>query len=216
MTQQPYDANAVLMGAGGAPAASFPNPGDTWEGKLVSPPIARQEQDYDPNNPGAGKPKVFPSGDPIMGVLVDIATNMRDASIENDDGTRRLYIEGRYLKAAVRDAVRVAGASGLEVGGHLKITFTHREDPADKRSRKFWQVTYTPAANAALMSDPTPVAQQAPTGWQTPPATPPPAWTPPPAAPPVQAAPAPAATAPPSAEQLAAYQAYVASQQQNA
>jgi hypothetical protein len=151
-------ANDVLMGGGGAPSAKFEDPGTTWEGRIVSPPQSHQVRTYDPKNPGGGDPKFYPSGDPIMGITVDIATSVRDNTIEDDDGVRRVYLDGRYVKDAVRDAVRTAGASGLEVGGHLKITFTHREDPADKRSRKFWDVTYTPAGNAALMGEQT--AQQ--------------------------------------------------------
>lgn len=161
--QQTYDANSILMGGGGAPTAKFANPGDTLTGRIIAPPQAYQERDYDPNNPGGGKPKTYPSGDPIMAVYVDLATDARDPGINDDDGTRRLYIEGRYLKADVRDAVRSAGATGLEVGGVLRVSFTHREDPLDKRSRKFWQVEYTPAGNAALMTaDPAPAPVVAP------------------------------------------------------
>lgn len=165
MTTQTPDANAVLMGGGGAPTAKFANPGDSLKGRIAAPPQAYQEREYDKNNPGGGAPKTYPSGDPIMGVYVDIATDLRDPSIEDDDGTRRFYIEGRYLKADVRDAIRTAGAPGLEVGAVIEVTFTHREDPEDKRSRKFWQVTYTPAANATLMADapaPTTPADAAP------------------------------------------------------
>lgn len=158
MTQpQTYDANQVLMGGGaGHPAWKFdqPNPGAPRVGTIVAPPQARQERDYDKNNPGGGDPKFFPSGDPIMGILVEVQTNERDPSVEDDDGVRVFYIEGRYLKEAVREAVRTAGSPGLEVGGQLYVTFTHREDPMDKRSRKFWQIQYVPGANAALMADP--------------------------------------------------------------
>lgn len=157
MTTTP-NANDVLMGAGGAPAAKFSDPGTTWEGTIVSPPQSHQVRNYDPNNPGGGTPKFFPSGDPVMGLTVDIQTAVRDVTIEDDDGIRRLYLDGRYDKEAVRNAVRAAGSPGLEVGGVLKITFTRREDPMDKRSRKFWDVTYTPAGNAALMADTAPAA----------------------------------------------------------
>lgn len=145
------DANSVLMGQGGAPACKFDEPGTTWEGQIVTPPEAHQIRDFDPNNPGAGALKFFPSGDPIMGVTVDIQTTHRDPLIDEDDGVRRVYLDGRYNKEAVRNAVKASGANGLEVGGHLRITFTRREDPMDKRSRKYWDVTYTPAGNAALM-----------------------------------------------------------------
>lgn len=164
MTQTPTG-NDVLMGGGGAPTAKFSNPGDTITGRVIAPPQAYQERDYDKTNPGGGAPKTYPSGDPIMAVYVDLQTDLHDPSIEDDDGTRRLYVEGRYLKADVRAAIRAAGAPGLEVGGTLTVSFTHREDPEDKRSRKYWRVQYVPAGNATLMAPetPTPVAQQAST-----------------------------------------------------
>lgn len=155
MTQTP-NANDVLMGGGGAPSWKFTDPGTTRVGTIKAPPKAHQEKDYDPNNPGGGKPKFFPSGDPIMGITVEVATDERDQGIEDDDGTRTFWIEGRYLKEAVRSAVLAAGANGLEVGGRLQVTFTHREDPTDKRSRKYWDVKYTPAGNNTLMTDPAP------------------------------------------------------------
>ncbi|WP_454729007.1 hypothetical protein [Cellulosimicrobium protaetiae] len=193
MTTTP-NANDVLMGGGGAPSAKFANPGDSIRGRIVAPPQAYQERDYVKDKPGGGDLKFYPSGDPIMSVYVDVQTDLHDPSIEDDDGTRRVYIEGRYLKADVRNAVRAAGASGLEVGGTLELTFTHREDPEDKRSRKFWQAKYTPAGNAALMAPEV-------GGQPTAPATPPPSA---PAAQPASApspAPAPAA---PSGEDAAA------------
>jgi len=152
---QTYDANDVLMGGGGPAAWKFdePNPGNPRVGTITAPPQARQEREYVPGNPGGGDPKFFPSGDPIMGVHVEVQTNERDASNAEDDGKRTFYIEGRYIKEAVRNAVKATGARGLEVGGQLAVEFTHREDPMDKRSRKFWSITYTPAGNNALMSD---------------------------------------------------------------
>ncbi|MBO9556744.1 hypothetical protein, partial [Cellulomonas sp.] len=161
MTTTP-NANDILMGGGGAPTAKFLHPGDTLVGRVAAPPQAYQEREYVKDKPGGGDPKTYPSGDPIMAVYVDLATDLRDPSIEDDDGTRRFYIEGRYLKADVRDAIRAAGAPGLEVGGTLTVTFTHREDPDDKRSRKFWRITYSPAGNAALMAADTPPSQAAP------------------------------------------------------
>ncbi len=155
MTQTMPDANDVLMGGGGgAPAVKFANPGDTVKGRIIAKPRTHQERDYDKDKPGQGALKVFPSGDPIMGITVELATDLRSPTIEGDDGTRTLWIEGQHLKAAVREAVRDGGAAGLEVGGVLELTFTHREDPMDKRSRKFWQATYTSAANAAVMAEP--------------------------------------------------------------
>lgn len=202
MTQTHYDANDVLMGGGGSPAWKFDEPGTTREGTIASPPQAKQEREYDPNNPGGGALKVFPSGDPIMGVVVEVQTSERDPHNREDDGRRTFYIEGRYIKEAVRNAVRNAGARGLEVGGAIRVTFTHREDPMDKRSRKYWDVVYTPAGNTALMTPET-----------TPQATPAPQAAPAPVAQPV-AAPAPAAAAPAmTPEQQAAFLAWQQGQQ---
>ncbi len=154
MTQQTHDANSILMGGGGPPAWKFDDPGTTHQGTVAAQPVPRQERDYDPLKPGGGNLKVWPDGQPIMGVTVEIqGTERNDPS---DDGRRTFYIEGRYLKEAVREAVREAGCSGLEVGGALRVTFTHRADPMDKRSRKYWTVVYTPAGNAALMAEDTP------------------------------------------------------------
>lgn len=150
---QTYDANDVLMGGSNAPAWKFEEPGTTHIGTIASPPTARQEREYDRDNPGGGALKFFPSGDPIMGIVIDVKTDERDMMNADDDGKRTFYVEGRYIKEAVRNAVRAAGASKLEVGGILSVTFTHREDPMDKRSRKYWDVKYTPAAQASLMGN---------------------------------------------------------------
>lgn len=205
MSQTNYDANDVLMGGAGSPAWKFEEPNTTREGTIASPPTARQERDYDPNNPGGGALKVFPSGDPIMGVLVEVQTH--EPINPDDDGKRTFYIEGRYIKEAVKTAVRTSGARGLEVGGRISVTFTHREDPMDKRSRKFWAVTYTPAGNAALMTEPAPAAFAATVGAQ--------GVATPIAAPVVAAAPVAAPAAPQGVDPtaFAAYQQWAASQQ---
>lgn len=198
-TPQHYDPNAILMGGGGAPTWKFDTEGVRKVGTVTAPPEARQEREYDPNNPGGGAPKFFPSGDPIMGILVEVQTDERDPSREGDDGRRTFYIEGRRLKDAVKAGIRAAGAPGLEVGGVLDVTLTRYDVPGDRRSGRNWQVVYTPAGNAALMTDQAQAApQQAPA---------------PQAVPPVQQQAAPAA-APATPEALAAFAAWQAQQQQ--
>lgn len=193
MTTQTHDANAVLMGGGGAPTWKFDGEGVRKVGTVAAPPQSRQEREYDQNNPGGGAPKVFPSGDPIMGILVEVQTDERDPSISEDDGRRTFYIEGKRLKDAVKAGVRAASASGLEVGGSLDVTLTRYDVPGDRRSGRNWQVRYTPAGNAQLMGEhPEPVApahqpvQQAPAPVQAPPVQ-----QPAPQQAPVQAQPAP-------------------------
>lgn len=192
------DANAVLMGGGGAPTWKFDGEGVSKSGTIAAPPQVKQEREYDPNNPGGGTPKFFPSGDPIMGIVVEVQTDERDASRLDDDGRRTFYVEGKRLKDAVRDAVRTAGSNGLEVGGRLDVTLTRYDVPGDRRSGRNWAIVYTPAGNVALMGEQPHVAPQA---------------APAPASAPV-AAPAAPAPGQPTAEQLAAFAAYQAAQQQ--
>lgn len=158
MTQTHADANALLMGGGGAPTWKFDGEGVRSTGTITAPPQAKQEREYDPTNPGGGNPKFFPSGDPIMGITVEVQTDQRDPSRHDDDGKRTFYIEGKRLKDAVRDAVRAAGASGLEVGGKLDVTLTRYDTPGDRRSGRNWSIVYTPAGNAALMGEQAPAA----------------------------------------------------------
>ena len=165
MSQTHYDANDLLMGGGGAPAWKFEGPGIRKVGTITAPPQAKQEREYDPNNPGGGAPKVFPSGDPIMGIFVEVQTDDTAA----DDGKRTFYVEGKRLKEAVRGAVRQAGARGLEVGGVLDVTLTHYDTPNDRRSGCNWAIVYTPAGNAALMGGQAPQTQAAPASAATPP-----------------------------------------------
>lgn len=116
------DANDVLMGGGGAKSANLDQQGVFVGGRIVATPKAYQVREYDPNTPGGGAPKFFPSGDPIMGIVVDVQTDQRDDS--EDNGVRRLYLEKKRQLDAVRDAVRTTGAPGLSIGGELYIAWT--------------------------------------------------------------------------------------------
>ena len=151
MTTNPQDGNDVLFGSN-APAAKFETPGTTIAGTIAYPPKAFQEREYDPKNPGGGALKYFPSGDPIMNASVVIQTQLRDPGIEDDDGTRTLYIQGKRLKEAVRNAVKAAGAKQLEVGGQLTVTYTGDGTPpsAGANAPKEYTVQYVPAAQNAL------------------------------------------------------------------
>jgi hypothetical protein len=116
------DANDVLMGGGGTKSANLDQQGVQVGGRIVGNPKAYQVREYDPNTPGGGPLKFFPSGDPIMGICVDVQTSQRDDG--EDNGVRRLYLEKKRQLDAVRDAVRAAGATGLQVGGELWIAWT--------------------------------------------------------------------------------------------
>lgn len=108
----------LLMGGGGAPAAKFPTVGTTWKGTITDKTMSQQTDMV------TGKPKTYDDGNPMMQVVLTIQTDQRDATIEGDDGTRRLFIKGAML-AAVKKAIKDADAPTAEVGGTIAIKYTH-------------------------------------------------------------------------------------------
>jgi hypothetical protein len=154
------DPNDFLMG-GGAKSAAFPTIGTTVSGRIVRAPEVRQQTTPE------GQLKTFDNGDPMMQLVVQLATDERDPQDREDDGTRALYVKSNMLNA-VRDAVRKAGAKGLEVGGTLTVQYIG--DGEKKRAAfsapKLYAASYTPPVPAAaadfLMGQPTsPVAPAA-------------------------------------------------------
>lgn len=154
------DANQLLMG-GGVASAKFETPGTSVTGQIVREPEARQQTDYK-----TGTPQIWPSGDPKMQVIVHIQTGQRDPGDATDDGVRAIYIKGKSLTEAVREAVRTSGARGLEVGGTLTVTYTgDGKKEGNLNPPKLYTATYTrptaAAANNVLMGQPV-VAVDAP------------------------------------------------------
>ncbi|MFB7368015.1 hypothetical protein [Streptomyces hydrogenans] len=148
-TPQQYqapNADDFLMGGGGAPTAKFPVPGTTVSGRITQKPTVEQQRDIK-----TGDAKFWSDGNPMMQLVVTVQTDLRDPTIDEDDGRRRLFVKG-VMKNAIADAVRNAGARGLEVGGTLAVTYTH-DGVAKERGMsppKQYTATYTAAAQAAL------------------------------------------------------------------
>lgn len=118
----PADVNDIIMG-GGAPTAKFPEVGTLHKGRIIASAV-QQATEY-----GTNEPKTWSNGDPVWEAVITIATDERDAEIDNDDGTRRIYASGAML-AAIRTAVQVAGAKGIEVGGVLAVKYDHDGTPS--------------------------------------------------------------------------------------
>ncbi|MBU8549761.1 hypothetical protein IMX12_13175 [Streptomyces sp. Babs14] len=164
------DANSFLMGGGGAPTAKFPTPGTTVGGRITEQPKVEQQRDIQ-----SGEAKFWSDGNPMMQMVVTVQTDQRDPAIEDDDGRRRIFVKGQ-MKNAVADAVRQAGARGLEVGGTLQVRYTH---DGEQKNRAFsppkqYAAHYTPAAVSELAAPtpgqaPAPAAAPAPAGdpWAT-------------------------------------------------
>lgn len=172
MTAQPTG-NDVLMG-GGSGVPTLPlgkkhqTAGERRGGRIVAGPESYHVAK--PGKPGEDRvPQFYPSGDPILGVWVDVQTDQRDLSIEGDTGVRRVYIEGS-LKAdaywsrrkAVVEAVKGADAKGLDIGGELYLTWTREVDTGAPSAALDWRATYVRPGNAALGVTDTQPAQAAP------------------------------------------------------
>lgn len=143
------DANSFLMGGGGAPTAKFPAIGTVVGGQITEPPTLEQQRDIK-----TGEKKFWGNGDPMMQMVVTVQTDQRDPATEDDDGKRRIFIKS-HMKNAVADAVRAAGAKGLEVGGILRVRFTS-ELPASgpgMSPAKQYNAHYVAAAAAHLGVD---------------------------------------------------------------
>lgn len=133
------DPNAFLMGAA-VPSMRWDSPGVRLSGRVVHRETRLQTVF------GTGEVKKWPSGDPMYQLVVHVQTTWRDPSIENDNGVRAIYVKGKLFTDAVRDAVRAAGAPGVEVGGMIDVVYTG-DDMSSKApiKPKMYQVRYQAA-----------------------------------------------------------------------
>jgi hypothetical protein len=102
----------------GIRSASFQNVGDSVVGFIVHQPEVQQQRDFE-----TGEPKFWSDGNPMMQLRVVLQTEVRDPEDPEDSGERALYVRGN-MQRAVAQAVRQAGAKGLEVGGKLLIKYS--------------------------------------------------------------------------------------------
>lgn len=121
------DPNAFLMGGGGAPSARFEVPGDTITGVIEDMKVTQQ------TNFTTQEPEVWPNGDPKNQLVITLGqTGQFDPTRDDEDGRRRVYVKGRSLTDAVRNAVQAVGAKGLDLGGRLTVQYTG-DGVAEKR-----------------------------------------------------------------------------------
>jgi len=71
-------------------------------------------------------PLVWDDGRPRQQLRVVLATDLRDG--DDDNGHRAIYVKGN-MQAAVRDAIKAAGASKIEVGGTLAVRYVGDGEP---------------------------------------------------------------------------------------
>lgn len=153
------NARDLIMGSG-SPAFSFNYPNDTVTGQILTEPKSVQQRNF-----GDGQPAFWPSGDPKMQVVFQIQTALRNyEGINNpdrarpDDGVRTIYLKGKHMEAATKQAILGAGASWLDVGGWVNFTYTG-DDMTSKAGNKpkLFSVRYQPPAERPLPQPPAPI-----------------------------------------------------------
>lgn len=134
-----------FLSGGGAPSAKFPTPGARTEG-FVTGWETMQQRDFD-----TSKPKFWDDGKPMMQLAITLQTTLRDPSVHDDDGLRRIFVKGQ-LKAALQDAMKAAGGAKLEQGAYIAVTYTHDGEPRQRGAKppKQYRAEYTPAGPASL------------------------------------------------------------------
>lgn len=143
------DENSFLMG-GGVPGFKFSEIGATVKGKVVSTEL-QQQRDYDDQS----KLLFWDDGSPRQQLKVVLASDERDPQIADDEGHRAIFVKGQ-LQTAVRDAVRAAGAKGLEVGGTLAVRYDSDGLKSNPRHNppKIYKAKYeVPVAAAVSVED---------------------------------------------------------------
>jgi hypothetical protein len=142
---QGQEADDFLM-AEGTPSASFPTIGTVVQGVILGKKVTNQTEF------GTGKTKTYDDGNVARQLVVTVQTDLREDIVDtksgkvkrtaaDDDGKRAVYVKGQ-LKAAVRDAVREAGARGLEIGGTLAVKFTDTKPSGKGNPIKVYTVKY--------------------------------------------------------------------------
>ena len=69
------------------------------------------------------EPKYFDNGQPMMQVVIHIATTLKDPAIPGDDGVRAVYVKGKNL-STLRQASRIVGRDFPHVGDGVTATYT--------------------------------------------------------------------------------------------
>lgn len=141
------DPNDFLLSSG-VPSFKFDNHGDTAKGQVVSLDM-QQQRDFT-----SQAPLVWDDGRPRMQLRIVLATDSRDGG--DDNGHRAIYVKGN-MQAAVRDAIKAAGAAKIEVGGTLAVKYVGDGEPPKRglNAPKEYKAKYDPPApgTAAVAAD---------------------------------------------------------------
>lgn len=131
--------------SGGGKYFPFKEIGDSITGIIETVHDAEQQTDIN------GVPATKADGSPKWQVRVDLATDLR--SDEDDDGVRTIYVKA-WMTGAIAQAVKSAGAKGLDPGGRLTVAVVAQDPPPQKGMRPVnkFAATYEPPVPGASAS----------------------------------------------------------------
>lgn len=117
-----------LLGTRSIPSISFKDAevGTAFTG-VISDLRTVQVRSFD-----TGEPEYWDDGKPKLQIEVTLATEYLDDSIEEDDGTRRVYLFGQKL-AAAKQEMKSKGIGKLEKGMKFTITFVGEKPASNKK-----------------------------------------------------------------------------------
>lgn len=149
------DAVRDFLTGGGAKSFDFDAVGAACDGEITDLTV-RQQTDMQ-----TGEPVFWQDGKPKNALVITVQTDAQDD--EADDGKRTVWIRGGNFVAetgngtssltALKDALRNAGASDVEVGGTIRVAYTGIGKAKNKgfNPPKLYTITYaTPARNVSL------------------------------------------------------------------
>ena len=133
-----------LLGTRSIPSISFKDAkvGDSFSGVITDLKTV-QVRSYD-----SGEPEFWDDGKPKLQIEVTLATDYLDPSLDEDDGTRRVYLFGQKLSAAKQE-MKAKGLSKLEKGMAFTISFTGEKPSSNKKYNnvKLYGIEIEPATS---------------------------------------------------------------------
>lgn len=117
-----------LLGTRSIPSISFKDAevGTSYTG-TISDLRTVQVRSFD-----TGEPEYWDDGKPKLQIEVTLATEYLDPTLEDDDGTRRVYLFGQKLSAAKQE-MKSKGFSKLEKGMSFTISFVGEKPASNKK-----------------------------------------------------------------------------------
>lgn len=143
-----------LFASAAGSSVKFTNPGDSFTGQVTAQPFEKQQQVFN----SGGQLAFYPpkpgqvQGDPKMQIVVpmtDMAGN-----------EQTLYVASPRMKKAIGAAMNAAGATDIEIGGVLTVTYDRSEQGKGAQPAKVFSATYQKPGTAPAQAAPAQQYQQ--------------------------------------------------------